>query len=83
MQVDWKAPRPVWEFFSKFSIPKNHNKWTSRLKCNVYYYRTNYLGILVTSLVVAFLRRPVALAGAVFSLIALLSFNDPFTASLK
>eukprot|EP00878_Enallax_costatus_P043280 GHUV01051164.1.p1 GENE.GHUV01051164.1~~GHUV01051164.1.p1 ORF type:complete len:125 (-),score=31.09 GHUV01051164.1:431-805(-) len=83
LQVDWKAPRPIWEFVSKFSVPKNHNKWTSRLKCNVYYYRTNYLIILALALVVAFLRRPLSLVAATCSLLALLSFNDPFAVSLK
>jgi hypothetical protein len=29
-----RPPRPVWEFCSGFSIPKNQAKWTSRLKCN-------------------------------------------------
>eukprot|EP00878_Enallax_costatus_P003393 GHUV01003602.1.p1 GENE.GHUV01003602.1~~GHUV01003602.1.p1 ORF type:complete len:220 (+),score=51.75 GHUV01003602.1:351-1010(+) len=82
-EVDWKAPRPIWEFVSKFSVPKNHNKWTSRLKCNVYYYRTNYLIILALALVVAFLRRPLSLVAATCSLLALLSFNDPFAVSLN
>lgn len=82
-QVDWLAPRPVSEFFSKFSIPKNHSKWTSRLKCNAYYYRTSYLALLAASLALALLRRPLGLLGAALALLALLVFNDPFTVSLK
>lgn len=82
-EVDWKAPRPVWEFVSKFSIPKNQSKWTSRLKCNIYYYRTNYLVLLVLALALALLRRPLGLLGAALSLVALMCFNDPFTSSLN
>jgi hypothetical protein len=43
----------------------------------------SYLGILVLALLVAFLRRPLALLGAAASLAALLCFNDPFSSSLK
>jgi hypothetical protein len=83
LQVEWLAPRPIWEFLSKFSIPKNQNKWSSRLKCNVYYYRTNYLFLLAISLLAAFFRKPLSLLAAFLALIALLTFNDPFTNSLK
>jgi len=82
-QVDWLAPRPVGEFFSKFSIPKNQTKWTSRLKCNVYYYRTNYLAVLVLALLAAFFRQPLSLLASGLSILALLCFNDPFTAAVK
>eukprot|EP00775_Hariotina_reticulata_P011242 gene11242-11391_t len=82
-EVEWLAPRPIWEFLSKFNIPKNQSKWSSRLKCNVYYYRTNYLFLLTTCLVAAFFRKPLSLLAAFLALIALLTFNDPFTNSLK
>ena len=40
--MEWAAPpRSPKEFFAKFTPPKNGSKWTSRLKCNVYFYRTN------------------------------------------
>ena len=83
MQVEWFAPRPIWEFFSNFSIPKNQTKWTSRLKCNAYYYRTNYLGILTLALLAVFLRQPWGLLASVLSIVALLCFNDPFASSIK
>lgn len=82
-QVEWFAPRPVWEFFTKFNVPKNQTKWTSRLKCNLYYYRTNYLGLLLLSLAGAFVRAPLGLAASALLLTALLCFNDPFAATLK
>jgi hypothetical protein len=82
-QVDYFAPRPLWEFFQKFTIPKNQTKWTSRLKCNVYYYRTNYLGVLVLALLVAFLWQPLSLLASALCITALLSFNDPFAATVK
>lgn len=82
-QVDWFAPRPLWEFFTKFNVPKNQTKWTSRLKCNLYYYRTNYLGLLLLALAGAFLRAPLGMAASALLLTALLCFNDPFAATLK
>jgi hypothetical protein len=52
-QVDWNTrPRPVTEFFAKFTPPKTQGKLTSRLKCNVYYYRANYFCFLIFSFVV-------------------------------
>lgn len=82
-EVDWKAPRPLWEFFSKFGPPKNQTKWISRLKCNVYYYRTNYLLILLLTYCLAFLRNPVALGATCICTFALLCFNDPFANALN
>ncbi|KAI8474091.1 MAG: PRA1 family protein-domain-containing protein [Monoraphidium minutum] len=82
-ETELKAPRAAWEFFSGFSIPKNQTKWTSRLKCNVYYYISNYLLLLALCLAGFLLRRPLGLAGAGLSLLALLCFNDPFAAAVN
>jgi hypothetical protein len=36
-EVDWSSlPRPLSEFFSRFTLPKSSSKWNSRLKCNLY-----------------------------------------------
>lgn len=36
-EVDWSSPpRPLSEFFSRFTIPRSSSKWNSRLKCNLY-----------------------------------------------
>lgn len=36
-EVDWSAPpRPVSEFFSRFTTPRSLSKLESRLKCNLY-----------------------------------------------
>jgi len=36
-EVDWSTPpRPVSEFFSRFTAPRSYSKWISRLKCNLY-----------------------------------------------
>jgi hypothetical protein len=43
----------------------------------------SYLAILVLALLVALLRRPLALLGAAVALSALMCFNDPFSSSLK
>lgn len=82
-EVDWKAPRPVSEFFQKFSPPKNYSKWTSRVKCNVYYYRTNYLILFVTSFLLVLLTNPIALAGVFLCTVGALCMNDPFATSVN
>ncbi|MQL81586.1 hypothetical protein Taro_014035 [Colocasia esculenta] len=47
-EVDWSSPpRPVSEFFSRFAFPRSYSKWSSRLKCNLYYYRTNYFIVII------------------------------------
>jgi hypothetical protein len=36
-EVDWSSPpRPLSEFFSRFTVPRSYAKWNSRLKCNLY-----------------------------------------------
>jgi hypothetical protein len=36
-EVEWATPpRPLPEFFQKFSTPKTQSKWNARLKCNFY-----------------------------------------------
>lgn len=36
-EVDWSIPpRPLGEFFGKFSVPRNDSKWEARFRCNVY-----------------------------------------------
>ncbi len=36
-EVEWATPpRPLPEFFQKFTTPKTQSKWNARLKCNVY-----------------------------------------------
>ena len=72
-------PRPVTEFFAKFTPPKTQGKLTSRLKCNIYYYRANYFFFLIFSFVVAFFRNPWALlatAMACFSLLRLMAMRS-------
>ncbi|CAH2050439.1 unnamed protein product [Thlaspi arvense] len=37
-EVEWSSPpRPISEFFSRFTVPRSYSKWTSRIKCNLYY----------------------------------------------
>jgi len=36
-EVEWTTPpRPLLEFFQKFTTPKTRAKWSARLKCNFY-----------------------------------------------
>jgi hypothetical protein len=84
LQVDWAAPpRAPKEFFAKFTPPKTAAKWTSRLKCNVYFYRTNYFIILGIVLTAAFVRNPAALLAVALLCFDLLLFNDTFATSVR
>ena len=76
-------PRPVTEFFAKFTPPKTQGKLTSRLKCNIYYYRANYFFFLIFSFVVAFFRNPWALLATAMACFSLLCTNDSFAQSLS
>ena len=76
-------PRPLTEFFARFTPPKSQGKLTSRLKCNIYYYRANYFALLVLSFVVAFFRNPFALFACAMSCLSLLCTNDSFAQSMS
>lgn len=43
---------------SAYSIPVNKSKLQSRLKCNIYYYRTNYAIIVAFTFIIALIMRP-------------------------
>lgn len=82
-EVELRAPRAAWEFLSSFTIPKNKAKWTSRLKCNVYYYISNYLVLLALALSCCLIRNLRGLFGSGLAFVALLSLNDPFATALN
>ena len=78
-QVDWKAsPRPLAEMMRNFTIPRNKRKWSSRLKCNTFYYRANYLGILSATYLVHFYRNPGSLVALILVMLSLMLLNDNF-----
>ena len=62
---------------------KTRGKLTSRLKCNIYYYRANYFCFLIFSFVVAFFRNPWALFATAMACFSLLCTNDSFANSLS
>ena len=56
--MEWRAkPRPVSEFLrlssGGFSAPGSRKKLSARVKCNAYYYRTNYALVLLAALALA------------------------------
>ncbi|KAG4925086.1 hypothetical protein JHK87_050626 [Glycine soja] len=76
-EVDWSSPpRPLSEFFSRFTVPRSSSKWNSRLKCNLYYYRTNYFILIVSVLILGFLRRPLAIVAALLTALSIAFLND-------
>ncbi|KAL0911764.1 hypothetical protein M5K25_019925 [Dendrobium thyrsiflorum] len=78
-EVDWSAPpRPLTEFFSRFTVPRSSAKWDSRLKCNLYYYRTNYFMMIVFLLGIGFIRKPLAIIAAVLTALSIAFLNDSF-----
>ncbi|GFR43287.1 hypothetical protein Agub_g4352 [Astrephomene gubernaculifera] len=79
--VSWSAPRPLSEFFRTFSPPKR--SLSGRLKNNLYYYRTNYLVVLILSFVICFFRNPLALASLLLLGLGFSCLNDPFAISLN
>ncbi|WCJ28363.1 prenylated RAB acceptor 1.A1 [Euphorbia peplus] len=83
-EVDWSSPpRPFSEFFSRFTVPKSSSKWDSRLKCNLYYYRTNYFIMIIFILGLGFLRRPLAIVAAILSGLSIAFMNDSFAATFS
>ncbi|OEL31565.1 PRA1 family protein A2 [Dichanthelium oligosanthes] len=83
-EVDWSTPpRPVSEFFSRFTAPRSYSKWTSRLKCNLYYYRTNYFILVMFILGMGFLRKPVAILASVATGLSIAFLNDSFAVTFN
>ncbi|XP_072961680.1 PRA1 family protein A1-like [Typha angustifolia] len=83
-EVDWSTPpRPVPEFFSRFTAPRSYSKWNSRLKCNLYYYRTNYFILIMFILGLGFIRKPLAIVAAVLAGISIAFLNDSFAVTFN
>lgn len=71
------------EALSRFSVPKNGQRWRARLKCNAHYFRGNYLALLCLPPLFLLFRRPKCLLGFAIMLVALLCANDAFGAALN
>uniref|UniRef100_A0A2P2LMY1 PRA1 family protein n=2 Tax=Rhizophora mucronata TaxID=61149 RepID=A0A2P2LMY1_RHIMU len=92
-EVDWSSPpRPLSEFFSRFTVPRSYAKWNSRLKCNLYYgryllvlcsYRANYFIMIVLILGLGFLRRPLGIVAALLTALTVSFLNDSFAGTFS
>ncbi|XP_009621146.1 PRA1 family protein A1-like isoform X1 [Nicotiana tomentosiformis] len=83
-EVEWSSPpRPPSEFFSRFTFPRSYTKWNSRLKCNLYYYRTNYFIMIVVILALGFLRGPLAIVAALLTALSIAFLNDSFAGTFS
>lgn len=84
-EVDWSSsPRPLNEFFSRFTLPRpSSTKWTSRLKCNLYYYRTNYFIMIIFILGFGFLWRPLSIFAAMLTALTIAFLNDSFAVTFS
>ncbi|EEF32513.1 hypothetical protein RCOM_1157320 [Ricinus communis] len=78
-EVDWSSPpRPLSEFFSRFTFPKSSSKWNSRLN-----YRTNYFIMIIFILGIGFLRRPLAIVAALLTALTIAFLNDSFAGTFS
>ncbi|KAK6120327.1 hypothetical protein DH2020_046018 [Rehmannia glutinosa] len=80
-EVDWSSPpRPLSEFFTKFTFPCSYPKWNRRFKCNLFYYRTNYFIMIVLILVsgMGFLMSQLAIIAALMTALSIAFLNDRF-----
>lgn len=83
-QEDWtQRPRTLLDVVGQFSTPRNQRKWESRLKCNVYYYHTNYAILLAVCLLLPQYSRPLALLGSLILVTSLLLLNNTFANSAE
>jgi len=78
-EVEWNIrPRPVGEFIQKLKLPKTRQQWLSRMKCNFFFYRTNYAIYSAILFIARFLWRPVVLIAFVLASLSVLILNDTF-----
>ncbi|CAM8897568.1 hypothetical protein QQ045_027885 [Rhodiola kirilowii] len=83
-EVDWSSPpRPLSEFFSRFTLPRSYSKWNSRLKCNLYYYRTNYFLLIILVIGLGFIRRPLSIVAAALTAVSIAFLNDSFAGTFS
>ena len=86
--MEWRAkPRPVSEFLrlssGGFSAPGSRKKLSARVKCNAYYYRTNYALVLLAALALAAWRNPLGCAAVACALASALLLNDTFAVAFS
>ncbi|BDA48854.1 PRA1 family protein A1 [Coccomyxa sp. Obi] len=83
-EVDWTTPpRSPKEFFGKFTGLPDQDKLVPRIKCNLYYYRTNYLLLVLLAFCGAFLRNIGALIAIGMCAFGCFCLNDTFATSLS
>ncbi|CAK0741618.1 hypothetical protein CVIRNUC_001338 [Coccomyxa viridis] len=83
-EVDWTLPpRSIREFFTNFTGLPAQNKLLPRVKCNLYYFRTSYLLLVVLVFTAALLRNVGALFAISVCVMGGLCLNDPFAFSLS
>ncbi|XP_042445796.1 PRA1 family protein A1-like isoform X2 [Zingiber officinale] len=76
-EVEWSSPsRSILEFFSRFTVLRSYSKWSNRLKCNLYYYRTNYFILIFFVLAVGFLLKPLDVVAAFLTGLSNAFLND-------
>mmetsp|Transcript_22429 Transcript_22429/g.39796 ORF Transcript_22429/g.39796 Transcript_22429/m.39796 type:complete len:227 (+) Transcript_22429:40-720(+) len=75
--------KPLVDFFSKFGRPIRIKQIPSRLKCNLYYYRLNYVLVGVILNTIFFITRPLGILSGLIWAFGVLCMNDPFAISVN
>ena len=60
----------------------NRRKWDARTKCNIYYYRSNYVLVALVSLLAILATRPWSVLPLAWCVMMALATNDTFARSL-
>ena len=82
--MDWTVPpRPLGDFFGRFTGLPDQGKLVPRIKCNLYYFRANYLLLLLLAFCGAFVRNRWALLALAVCTLGGLCLNDTFATSLR
>lgn len=78
-------PRSVADFLApnKLSLPKTQRKWQSRVKCNIWYFRGNYLILLFCSILVGLAWRRAGLWAVMILSCAAMLANDSVARGLN
>ncbi|KAL5673360.1 hypothetical protein ACJX0J_017666, partial [Zea mays] len=82
---DHKPSEPTSHEYFVQLYSRSYTKWTRHLKCNLYYYRTNYYILVIFVLGMGFLRKPVAILAALASSNwpQHFTFNEKMTRSVR
>ena len=80
LEKEWykELRNPVDMLVHKYSLPQTRKAWITRLKCNLFHFRINYLLLLLLTSALVLLLRPLSLLYLSLAFVGLLVQNDQF-----